>query len=76
MGLVAAHKKNNKLLEAQNLNIENKRFSRKRNVFLFEILHITPRRHIYLKQAVIWSSTSNVYVTIAALCNNMRPQVD
>ena len=69
------------LLEAQ--NIDSKRFSKQNvppdNVFLFfETLHITATRHICLTQAVILSSTSNllsnIIATIAALCNNMRPQ--
>ena len=52
-GLLAARKKNNELLEAQNLNIDSICFSRKQNnssvnIFLFETLHITPRRHIFL----------------------------
>ena len=36
------------------------------NVFLFETLHITPRRHICLTQAVILSSTSNFIATKCA----------
>ena len=65
-----------KLLKAQNLNIVCKRFSRKQNVlpdnvFLFKTLHVTPRRHICLTQAVILSSTSNFFATIAALWKNM-----
>ena len=55
--------KKQKLLEAQNFNIGNKRFPRKKNVFLFKILHITPRKHICLTQAVILSSTSNFFAT-------------
>ena len=58
------------------------RFSRKQhvssdNVSLCETLNITPRRYtcICSTKAVILSSTSNFYATIAALCNNMRPQV-
>ena len=34
-------------------------------------LHITPRRHNCLSQAVILSSTSNFFSTIAALCKSM-----
>ena len=67
-------KKNNKFLGAQNLNLDSKHFSRKQNispasVLLFETLNITPRRYICLTQAVILSSTSNFFATIAALCN-------
>ena len=51
-------KTNNKLLEAQNLNIDSRRFSREQNVspdnvFLLETSHVTHRRHICLRQAVI-----------------------
>ena len=72
--------KNNKLLEAQNLNIDSKRFSREQNVspdnvFLLETLHITHRRHICLRQAVILSFVSTFFATIVALCSNMRPHV-
>ena len=47
MGQSAARK----FLEAQNLNIDSKRFSRKQNVlpdnvFLFETLHVTPAAEI------------------------------
>ena len=74
MGQSATRKKKKKLLEAQNLNIDSKRFSRKENVspvnvFLFETLHITHRKHICLSQAVILSSTRNFVATIATLCN-------
>ena len=67
----SAARKKNKLLEAQNLNIKRKRFSRKQNVlpdnvFQFETLHTT--------QACILSSNSSFFATIAALCNNMLPQ--
>ena len=41
------------------------------NVFLFETLHIKLRRHICLTQAVVLSSTSNFFATIASLCNNL-----
>ena len=56
------------------VSIDSKRFSRKQNVspdnaILFETFHITPRRHICLTQAVILSSTSNFFATIATLCN-------
>ena len=76
MGQSAARK----FLEAQNLNIDSKRFSRKQNVlpdnvFLFETLHVTPRRHICLTQAVILSPTSDFFATVAALCNDIRLQV-
>ena len=59
VGQSVAHKKNNKLLEAQNLDIFKKAkcFTRLKpdNVFLFKTLH-TP-----LTQAVILSSTSNFF---------------
>ena len=42
------------------------------NVFLLETLHITPRRDDCLTQALVFSSTSNFFATIAALYNNMR----
>ena len=52
MGQSAAckKKKNNKLLKVQNLNINSKSFSRNQNVspdnvFVFETLLITHRRH-------------------------------
>ena len=45
------------------------------NVFMFETLHVTPRRHICLTQAAILSSTSNFFATIAAFCNIQQPQV-
>ena len=66
MGQSAARK----FLEEQNLNIDSKRFSRKQNVlpdnvFLFETLHVTPRRHICLTQAVILSPTSDFFATVA-----------
>ena len=54
MGQSAAFKnKNNKLLKVQNLNINSKSFSRKQNVspdnvFVFETLLITHRRHYLL----------------------------
>ena len=56
------------------VSIDSKRFSRKQNdspdnAILFETFHITPRRHICLTQAVILSSTSNFFATIATLCN-------
>ena len=64
-------KKNNKLFKASNLNIDSKHFSRKQNVspdnvFLFETFHITPRRHICLRHAVILSSTSNFLSAISS----------
>ena len=64
-------KKNNKLFKASNLNIDSKQFSRKQNVspdnvFLFETFHITPRRHICLRHAVILSSTSNFLCAISS----------
>ena len=59
VGQSAARKKNNKLLEAQNLDIFKKAkcFTRLKldNVFLFKTLHIP------LTQAVILSSTSNFF---------------
>ena len=42
-----------------------------RQCFLFETLHIAPTRHICLTQAVILSSTSNFFTTIAPLCNDV-----
>ena len=62
-----------KLLKAQNLNIDCKRNQNvlPDNVFVFKTLHVTPRRHICLTQAVIFSSTSNFFATIAALWKNM-----
>ena len=45
------------------------------NVFLFETLHTTPMRHISLTQAVILSSTSNFFASIAVLCNKMCLQI-
>ena len=74
-----SEKKNNKLLEAQNIGLIQT-FSKKQNVspdnvFLFKTLHIKLRRHICLTQAVILSTTSNFFATIALLCNNVRPQV-
>ena len=44
--------KKNKLLKAQNLNIDSKRFFKNQNValdnvFLFEILLVTPRIHLF-----------------------------
>ena len=77
-------RKKTKLLEAQNQNIDSKRFSKQNvppdNVFrFFETLHITATKHICLTQAVILPSTSNLLsnfiATSAVLCNNMRPQV-
>ena len=70
--------KNNKLLEAQNSNTDNKRFSRRQNipldnVFLFKTLYIISRKHVCLTQSVILSSTSNFFATIATHCNYMRP---
>lgn len=54
---VARKEKNNKSLKAQNVNIDSNRFSRKHNVspdnlFLFETLHLTPRRHICFTRAI------------------------
>ena len=62
------------LLEAQNSNIDSKCISRKQNFspdVMFATLDITPRGHICLTEAVILSSTSNFFVTIALLCNNI-----
>ena len=64
--------KNNMLLEAQNLNNDNKLFSRRQNVSkddvcVFKTLHITPRGNFCLTQVGILSSTSNVITTIAEL---------
>ena len=42
---------------------------------MYETLYTTPMRHISLTQAVILSSTSNFFATIAALSNIMRLQV-
>ena len=72
VGQSAAHKKNNRLLEAQNLILIAKILAWKTYVFLFETLHKTPRRDISLTQAVILSSTSNFFITTAALCNNAQ----
>ena len=76
VGKSAARKKNNKLLEAKNVNIDSKRFSRKQNVssvnvFLFETLRITPRRHICSTQVVILFChlPAIFFVSIVALCN-------
>ena len=69
-------KKNNQLLPAQNLDIDSKCFSRKRNVSPHNISYlklITPRRHTCLTQAVILSFTSNFITTIAVLCKNRQP---
>ena len=38
---------------------------------MFATLHITPRRHICLTEAIIFSSASNFFTTIASLCNNI-----
>ena len=38
---------------------------------MFATLHITLRRHICLTEAIILSSTSNFFTTIASLCNNI-----
>ena len=61
---------------SQNSKIDSKRFSRMQNVspdniFLFEFLHITPRGHIWLTQAVILSFTNNFFSTIVALGKNI-----
>ena len=69
-----------KVLEAHDLKIDSKCFVRKWNVspgivFIFETLHITPMRHICLKQAAILLPTRNSFATIAAFCNNKWPQV-
>ena len=55
----ARKKKNNKLFEAHDSNIDSKRFSRKQTVspdtvFLIDTLPISPRRRICLTQAVIF----------------------
>ena len=80
MGQSAALKKNSKLLKAQNLKTDSKLFSRMQNVspdnvFQCETLHITPRTHICLTQAVILSFNNNFFATIATLCMNMQTQV-
>ena len=67
---------NNKLLKASNLNIDSKHFSRKQNVspdnvFLFETFHITPRRHICLRHAVLLLSTCNFFPIITSLGNKI-----
>lgn len=61
-------KKNDKLFEAHDANINSNRFSRKQTVspdtvFLIETLPITPRRRICLTQAVIFLSTGNFFAT-------------
>ena len=62
VGQSATHKKkNNKLLEAHNLNIDSKRFPRKQNV--------SPD-HIFLL-----SSASNFFASITTLFKILRPQV-
>ena len=44
---------------------------------MFFYLKLAPQRHICLTQAVILSSTSNFFTTIAALYNkNMQPGYD
>ena len=80
MGNQQLVKKNDKLLEAQKFNIDSKRFSVRQNfspdnVFLYETLHTTPKRPISLTQAVILSSTSHFFATIAVPSNMMRLQV-
>ena len=71
--------KNQYVIRSTKFNIDSKPFSGTQNVspdnvFLFETLHTTSRRHISLTQAVILSSTSNFFTPIAALCNIMRRQ--
>ena len=58
VGQSAARKKK-KSYSKHKLNIDGKLFSRKQNlswdnVFSFETLHVTPRRHICLMQTVIF----------------------
>ena len=58
VGQSAVCKKNDQLLPAQNLDIDSKCFSRKRNVSphnIFYLKLITPRRYTCLTQAVILS---------------------
>ena len=69
-----------KLVVGQSAACKSKLFSGKQNVspdnvFLFKTLRTTPRRSISLTQAVILSSTSNFFTPIAALCNNLEPQI-
>ena len=69
-----------KLVVGQSAACKSKLFSGKQNVspdnvFLFKTLRTTPRRYISLTQAVILSSTSNFFTPIAALCNNLEPQI-
>ena len=69
-----------KLVVGQSAACKSKLFSGKQNVspdnvFLFKTLRTTPRRSISLTQAVILSSTSNFFAPIAALCNNLEPQI-
>ena len=56
-------------------NFDSKKFHQ--TMFSYLKLHIitTPRRYISLTKAVILSSTSNVFATIATHCNNMPLQV-
>ena len=63
--------KKNKLLNAQNSN--RRQNITLDNVFVFETLCIIPRKDVCLTQAVILSSTSNFFATIATHCNNMQP---
>ena len=75
----AAHKKQS-VTQSKKFDIDGKRFSGMQNIspdniFPFKTLHTTPRRHVSLTQAVILSSTSNFFTTIAVICNNMWPQV-
>ena len=74
---IIIHSKN---VDCRPTDIDGQLFSGKQtvspdDVFLFETLHTTPRRHISLTQAVILLCTSNFFAPVAALCNHMRPQV-
>ena len=80
VGKSAARKKNNKLLEAQNLILmasvfQESRMFHQTMFFYSKFLHTTPRRTSSLAQVVILSCTRNFFAPVAALCNNMRPHV-
>ena len=70
MAQSAALEKNNKLLEAQNLNIDGQSFSRKQdvspdNVFLFETLHYNTQEIFFATPAVL----CNKLTTSSQKCN-------
>ena len=77
-GPVSSTVKNDKLLGEQFYILIANVFQRtynisQNNVFLLKTF--TPRRLICLTQAVILSSATNFFATIAPLCNNVKPQV-